>query len=373
VEIRGCLPNSCHHEIGIASTSCIELPWDDRQTRLGIREMQATYPSGSENELGAELRTEAQRRRRLVPSSKPGLNERDAEFRRVPDRDGQAGESCGMESEMRMMSLAISKQRSAKSSSFYIARRFRIKFETAIPTTSTREIPGGQMNIRLGHQATNTPRVRSLFVVILLLGYVLAAAAHAGAKRIAPPTTPSAITPPAGNSAFLLGRAEGTQGYVCLPTNTGASTASWTVNAPRPEATLFVNSHHRYVEVVTHFFSPNTNPNESASKPLPFGSPTWQSSRDNSKVWGKPLASIPAGSDNTSCPNTDSIACLLLQSVGSEAGRSGGRFLTQTTFIQRLNTKGGSAPDTGCSALSDVGKQELVPYSADYYFFRAHH
>ena len=175
-----------------------------------------------------------------MPSSKPGLNERDAEFRRVPDRDGQAGESCGMESEMRMMSLAISKQRSAKSSSFYIARRFRIKFETAIPTTSTREIPGGQMNIRLGHQATNTPRVRSLFVVILLLGYVLAAAAHGGAKRIAPPTTPSAITPPAGNSAFLLGRAEGTQGYVCLPTNTGASTASWTVNAASPRSHFFL-------------------------------------------------------------------------------------------------------------------------------------
>jgi hypothetical protein len=227
------------------------------------------------------------------------------------------------------------------------------------------------MNIKLGHQATNTPRVRSLFVVILLLGCVLAAAAHAGAQRITPPTTPSAITPPAGNSAFLIGRAVGTQGYVCLPTSTDASTASWTVNAARPEATLFVNSFDRYVEVVTHFLSPNTNPNESASKPLPFGSPTWQSSFDSSKVWGKPLASIPAGSDS-SCPNTGSIACLLLQSVGSEAGPSGGKFLTQTTFIQRLNTQGGSAPDTGCSALSDVGKQTLVPYTADYYIFRAH-
>jgi hypothetical protein len=27
----------------------------------------------------------------------------------------------------------------------------------------------------------------------------------------------------------------GTQGYVCLPTSAGASTASWTVNAARPE------------------------------------------------------------------------------------------------------------------------------------------
>ena len=61
-----------------------------------------------------------------------------------------------------------------------------------------------------------------------------------------------------------------------------------------------------------------------------------------------------------------------LQSTGSEAGPSGGKLLTQTTFIQRLNTKGGSAPDTGCSVLSDVENQTLVPYTADYYFFPAH-
>ena len=57
--------------------------------------------------------------------------------------------------------------------------------------------------------------------------------------------------------------------------------------------------------------------------------------------------------------------------VGTEKGPAGGNFMTQTSFIQRLNTKGGSAPDTGCSTASDVGKQTLVPYSADYYFFRA--
>jgi hypothetical protein len=56
--------------------------------------------------------------------------------------------------------------------------------------------------------------------------------------------------------------------------------------------------------------------------------------------------------------------------IGADAGPTGGNFLTQTTFIQRLNTKGGSAPATGCSVASDVGKQALVPYSADYFFFR---
>ena len=162
----------------------------------------------------------------------------------------------------------------------------------------------------------------------------------------------------------------GTQGYVCLPTSAGASTASWTVNAARPEATLFVNVFGRYVEVITHFLSPDTNPNQFAPNPLPFGSATWQSSFDTSKVWGQTLQSIPAGSD-PSCPNAGAIACLLLQSIGSEVGLAGGKFLTQTTFIQRLNTQGGSAPNTGCSILSDVGKQTLVPYTADYYFYHA--
>jgi hypothetical protein len=227
---------------------------------------------------------------------------------------------------------------------------------------------GEQMSVNLGHLPRKTSRVRSLFVAILVLAPAFGTVTYAGAQKITPPTTPAAITPPAGNSAFLLGHAVGTQGYVCLPTSTGASTASWTVNAARPEATLFVNVFDRYVEVVTHFLSPDTNPNQFAPNPLPFGNPTWQSSFDSSKVWGQTLQSIPAGSDQ-SCPNAGAIACLLLQSVGSQAGPASGKFLTQTTFIQRLNTNGGSAPATGCAVLSDVGKQTLVPYSADYFFF----
>jgi hypothetical protein len=44
--------------------------------------------------------------------------------------------------------------------------------------------------------------------------------------------------------------------------------------------------------------------------------------------------------------------------------------MTKTTFIQRLNTKGGSAPAEGCAVSADVGKETLVPYTADYFFFR---
>jgi hypothetical protein len=181
------------------------------------------------------------------------------------------------------------------------------------------------------------------------------------------PTTPAILTPPAGNSAFLLGHAIGTQGYICLPTGSGVS---WTLINARPEATLFTNFLGGTVQIITHFLSPDTNPTQDAPSPLPFANPTWQSSFDSSKVWGQALQTIPAGSD-ASCPNTGAIACLLLQAVGSAQGPAGGRIMTQTTYIQRLNTNGGSAPASGCSVSTDVGKQTLVPYSADYYFYRA--
>jgi len=200
---------------------------------------------------------------------------------------------------------------------------------------------------------------------LVVLTWIFGMATWAAAQKKASLAAPASITPPAGNTAFLVGHAVGTQGYVCLPAGTGAS---WTVNGSRPEATLFADVQGQPA-IMTHYLSPNTNPNEFAPKPLDFGSATWQSAADGSKVWGKPLHAIPAGSD-ASCPNRDAIPCLLLQSIGSVTGPAGGTILTSTSFIQRLNTQGGSAPATGCSAASDVGKQTLVPYSADYYFFR---
>ena len=235
------------------------------------------------------------------------------------------------------------------------------------------------MNYNIDQQVRKTARVRSLHVAALVLACAFGTVTNAAAQKITSPTTPARITPPAGNSAFLLGHAlVGTQGYVCLPKGTGAS---WTVKGARPEATLFTTVFGQNFQIITHFLSPDTNPNEAAPNPLPFGNATWQSSFDSSKVWAQvPLsnsttppspASIAAGSD-PSCPNTGSIACLLLQSIGSLQGPTGGKILTQTTFVQRLNTKGGSAPDDadGCGSATNVGNQRLVPYTADYYFFR---
>ena len=200
----------------------------------------------------------------------------------------------------------------------------------------------------------------------LMLGLLSGAVHHAAAQTIASPKTPTLITPAEGNTAFMVGHATGTQGYICLPTATGAA---WTVNG-RPEATLFSRFFGLDVQIITHFLSPDANPNKIAPDPLPFGNATWQSSLDSSKVWAAVFnnAMITAGTDD-SCPNTGSIPCLLLQTIGTQQGPTGGKLMTQVSFVQRLNTKGGAAPADGCSVAADVGKQTLVPYTADYYFF----
>jgi Protein of unknown function (DUF3455) len=51
-------------------------------------------------------------------------------------------------------------------------------------------------------------------------------------------------------------------------------------------------------------------------------------------------------------------------------GPTGGATLTQTTFIQLVNTVGGVTPPTGCDTLPDVGHKAFVPYTADYVFYK---
>jgi len=166
----------------------------------------------------------------------------------------------------------------------------------------------------------------------------------------------------------LVGHAFGSQGYTCLPTNTGGT--AWNPTA-RPKATLFASFFGQPVQIITHFQSINENPKPDVTVPR-SGNVTWQSSLDSSRVWAQVLHknAISPSPDIASCPNAGSIACLLLQSIGSLQGPTGGNILSKTTFIQRLNTNGGSAPEDGCATASDVGSQTLVPYTADYYFFR---
>jgi hypothetical protein len=217
------------------------------------------------------------------------------------------------------------------------------------------------MSYNLSQQTTTTARVRSLFGAALVLACAFGTVTHAAAQ-VTPPPVPDTIAVPAGNSAYLVGHAFGSQGYTCLPTSTGDP--AWNPTA-RPEATLFTDPGQQF-QIITHFQSINANPIKDVIPPL-SGNPTWQSSLDSSRVWMVKKSGIDAGSDAASCPNTGSIQCLLLQSVGNKKGPTGGNLLAKTTFIQRLNTSGGAVPTTSCS----VGQTQLVPYRADYFFFRA--
>ncbi len=220
------------------------------------------------------------------------------------------------------------------------------------------------MSSKVFQFVSNIARGRSLFVAGLVFASAFGTITVASAQTVAPPTTPTQITAPAGNTAFLVGHAFGSQGYICLPTTTGGT--SWTINSPRPEATLFTDIFGQPLEIITHFTSINENPKDGIVPPL-SGNATWQSSFDSSRVWAAtiPGGVVVAGTDPESCPNGGSIPCLLLQSLGNKKGPAGGRLLANTTFVQRLNTNGGAAPTSNCS----VGQTQLVPYTADYYFY----
>ena len=192
--------------------------------------------------------------------------------------------------------------------------------------------------------------------------FAIALGQPALAENVKVPPVPPAIQVPAGNVPFLEGNAVGTQNYVCLPSATSTTGFAWTLFGP--QATLFftieIFKHDIRQQIITHFLSPNPDENG-------MPRPTWQSSFDTSAVWGRALAS--SLDSNFVAPGA--IPWLLLQVVGTGEGPTGGDFLTQTTFIHRVNTTGGMAPATGCSQSSNIGVTALVPYTADYFFYKA--
>ena len=183
-------------------------------------------------------------------------------------------------------------------------------------------------------------------------------AAQPGA--ITPPPLPPGMAPvPAGNKLFLGTHAVGTQNYVCQPSGAGVAYVLFT-----PQATL---SGADGVQIITHYNSPNPDePNTDPTVVAPGGMirATWQF-KDTSRVWAK--VHQPNGAVTV---DQEAIAWLLLDAVGHQNGPTGGVKLTQTTFVQRLNTTGGLAPKTGCSSQTDVGKKAFVPYTADYFFYQ---
>jgi Protein of unknown function (DUF3455) len=175
---------------------------------------------------------------------------------------------------------------------------------------------------------------KSALVAALAVPTLLPGLAHA--DNPPPPSAPAAIQVPAGHVPFLLGHATGTQNYTCQRSSTGFA---WTFVAP--SATLLDD---KGKPIMTH-----------------YAGPTWQA-KDGSKVVGARVAGVEVSSD--------AIPWLLLRAASTSPGPDGGDLLTATTYIQRVNTTGGLAPTTGCNA-ANLGAARNVPYTSDYYFYRA--
>ena len=142
---------------------------------------------------------------------------------------------------------------------------------------------------------------------------------------------PAQIQAPANEQLVLQVHAKGDQVYTCKE---GVTEFAWTLKAP--DAQLF----------------------DKDGKPFGkhFAGPSWEAS-DGSRVVGKAVANAPS-------PDADSIPWLLVNII-SHNGRG---VLWSATSIQRVNTKGGKAPASGCDS-GHTGQEVRVPYSADYLFY----
>jgi hypothetical protein len=172
--------------------------------------------------------------------------------------------------------------------------------------------------------------VQKLTVVGLAL-FGLEASGLAANPPPAAPDVPAPIRVPAGAKLVDKLHATGAQVYGCAASD---GKYAWTLK--RPDATL---TDAKGAEAGKH-----------------GAGPSW-TAKDGSSVTGEKVAQADA-------PGGEAIPWLLLRAKST----SGKGLLAHVTFIQRLATKGGKAPATGCDA-SRNGTELRVDYSADYYFY----
>jgi len=181
---------------------------------------------------------------------------------------------------------------------------------------------------------------RLRFHHLLVTGFVALAAAlpltGVAQASLEPPTVPTEIQVGDGNKVFLVGHAIGVQIYSCNATPSGFK---WGPVAPR--ADLYDD---RGKLIATH-----------------LGGPTWQAT-DGSRVMGQRVDGVTV--------DPSAIPWLLLSAASTSAGPDGARFV-DTTFIQRVATTGGLIPPAADCHAEAAGTVEDVPYTADYYFWKA--
>ena len=179
---------------------------------------------------------------------------------------------------------------------------------------------------------TNTKRFVQLLAVLALsiLG-IQPASARASDGPELPPQCGSIVVEE-GQKLALHVYARGVQIY-----KWNATTQAWDFDAPR--ASLFAEENY-FGEVGTH-----------------YRGPSWES-----KSGGRVMAKRVPGTGCT--PDASAIAWLLL--VSTETNGPG--IFNRITYVQRVNTVGGVPPTTPGSVDGEVKE---IPYTAEYYFYRA--
>jgi len=145
----------------------------------------------------------------------------------------------------------------------------------------------------------------------------------------------SGLRAPAGEQPEFVLKAEGVQVYACQPRTDDPKAFEWAFVGP--QATLRENG-----KVVGRHAA----------------GPIWESTNDKSSVKGSARSGQDAGAGN--------IPWLLLAGTPSQGS---GKFAGVTSIL-RVATKGGVEPAGGGCNASKSGKEERVPYTADYYFYK---
>jgi hypothetical protein len=175
--------------------------------------------------------------------------------------------------------------------------------------------------------------VIGLVLLLTVAGVALASVptAPAGDDKHAPdfpsPLCDSLQVPPGNKVAFHV-YARGVQIYRW-------DGASWAFVAP--VATLFADAEY-HGQVGIH-----------------YAGPTWESNSGSKVIGGSPIRCFP---DSTAIP------WLRLQTVST----NGPGIFSAVTYVHRVNTTGGLAPT---APGSSIGEAIEVPYTAEYYFYRA--
>jgi Protein of unknown function (DUF3455) len=170
------------------------------------------------------------------------------------------------------------------------------------------------------------------FSALLLLFATQLPSPRAVAQRLSRPEVPEKLSAPASEEVILQAHATGSQIYVC---QAGADQKlAWVFKAPEAELLDAQN-----VAIGKH-----------------YAGPAWKSN-DGSEVVGKVIARQDA-------PEASAIPWLLLTATN----HTGSGILSGVTSIQRIHTKGGQPPASGCDD-SHRGAETKIAYSADYYFY----